>query len=389
MKIGIDALSFYCPRYYLDLRVLAEARGVDANKYIKGLGQERMAVAPPDEDIVTMAASAGLPLVEEDADAIDTVLFATESGIDQSKAAAIYAHNLLSLPSNCRAAELKQACYSATIGLRMAAGLVAARPERKILVLAADIARYGLGARGEPTQGAGAVAMLVSANPRLLALDDACGCVTQDVMDFWRPNYMDTALVDGHYSTKVYLETLLKGWEQYRVDGGYAFDELSSFCYHLPFTRMAVKAHHLLAREYGPAALDSDTLDAGIADSLTYNRVTGNTYSASLYEGLCSLLDHRAAELEDRPVGLFSYGSGCVAEFFSGTVQGGCSTRVRSREHNALLDNRVALSIEEYEAFYTFQETRDGSKQTLPVNSTGPFRLAAIEDHKRIYKRSC
>jgi hydroxymethylglutaryl-CoA synthase len=64
-------------------------RGVDYNKYAVGIGQEKMALPPPDEDIVTLAAGAALPMLERRGrpDDIELLLFATESGIDQSKAA--------------------------------------------------------------------------------------------------------------------------------------------------------------------------------------------------------------------------------------------------------------------------------------------------------------
>ena len=82
LPTGIDRLSFYTPRYCLDLKLLAAARGVKWEKYTVGLGQELMAVPPPDEDIVTMAASAAKPILDEvGRDDIELVLFATESGV--------------------------------------------------------------------------------------------------------------------------------------------------------------------------------------------------------------------------------------------------------------------------------------------------------------------
>ncbi len=140
MKIGIDLISFHTPSYVLDLRTLAEKRGVDPDKFVIGIGQERMAVVPPDQDIVTLAANAALPLLEKAGrDNIELVIFATESGVDQSKAAACFCQGLLQLPSNCRCIEVKEACYGATASLRMAAAMVAARPHTRALVLAADI----------------------------------------------------------------------------------------------------------------------------------------------------------------------------------------------------------------------------------------------------------
>ena len=41
MKLGIDAISFYIPHYYLDLADLARARGVDSDKYYVGFGDKR------------------------------------------------------------------------------------------------------------------------------------------------------------------------------------------------------------------------------------------------------------------------------------------------------------------------------------------------------------
>ena len=85
MKAGIESLGFYVPHYFLDLASLAELRGIDRDKFYVGIGQERMAIPAPDEDVVTMAANASTRALRNvDCDAIDTVIFATESGIDQS-----------------------------------------------------------------------------------------------------------------------------------------------------------------------------------------------------------------------------------------------------------------------------------------------------------------
>ncbi len=111
MKVGIDQISFYTSQYFLDLKTLAEARGVDPEKFYTGIGQEKMSIPPPDEDIVTMAAGAANRLKELGAlEGIEALLFATESGIDQSKAAGMFVHGLLGLPERCRVVELKQAC---------------------------------------------------------------------------------------------------------------------------------------------------------------------------------------------------------------------------------------------------------------------------------------
>lgn len=387
IPVGIDAIRFYTPAYALDLPALARARGVDADKFLLGLGQEQMSMPPPDEDVVTMAASAAQPLIERDgADGLELLLFATETGVDQSKAAALFVHGLLELPARCRAIELKEACYAATAGLQLAAAWVAAHPGKRALIVAADIARYELRSPGEPTQGAGAVAMIVSAHPRLLALDPEAGYHAEDVMDFWRPNYRNEALVDGQYSTRVYLSSLLSAWDRYREASGRTLDDFAHCCFHLPFTRMAEKALQRLWRHEKRGELTSDELAHRLGGALAYNRRTGNTYAASLYEGLCSLLDHAPDSLGGRRVSLFSYGSGCMAEFFSGVVTPGFRSALFAGEHQAMLDGRTMLEVAQYEDMFNLALPADGGEHVFAQYRTGPFRLAGMSQHRRLYE---
>lgn len=387
MTTGIDLIGFQSSHYYLDLATLAEARGTDPDKYRVGIGQEKMAIPPPDEDVVTLGASAALPLVEQvDASKIELLLFATESGIDQSKAAGVFVHGLLGLPSRCRTVELKEACYSGTAGLQMACAWVERNPDKLALVIGADIARYDLGSPGEPTQGCGAVAMIVSSSPRILALDPECGLHTDDVMDFWRPNYRDQAIVDGKYSTRVYMQALAECWTHYHEVSGRAFGDHARFCFHLPFSRIAEKAVERLAKQNG-VALGPGDIQTLVQDSLRYNRIIGNSYTASLYVGLCSLLDHTEEDLGGKRIGLYSYGSGCMAELFSGVVQPGYREVLRTRDHLALLEGRSELTFRQYEDIFTLQFPEDGGDHSFAQYRTGPFRLTGVSQHKRLYER--
>ena len=381
-KIGIDKLSFYVPQHYMALETLAEKNGIDPAKFSRGIGQNKIALPAHDEDVVTMAAEAARAIVTtEDAEKIDTVLFATETGIDQSKAAGVYVHKLLDLPSNVRVVELKHACYSGTAGLQLAAGHVARKPDRKVLVIASDVSRYDVDSPAEATQGCGAVAMLVSADPRVLELDTATGCHSEDIMDFWRPNYRKTPLVDGKYSTVKYLHSLAHAWEDYVAQGGRAFNEMAQFCYHIPFTRMGVKAHGHLSN-LNQAQNDANLIEAG----MVYNREVGNCYAASLYLSLISMLENAEVDLTDRPVGMFSYGSGAVAEFFSAVVQPGYKDHLMVAHHRKLLEDRVALSYDEYLAFRHAPDPVDGSEAVMAQVARGRYRLARIHEHKRHYE---
>ncbi len=388
VKVGIDTLAIYTSRYALDLPVLARMRGMDPDKYQVGLGQQVMSVPPPGEDIVTMAANAATQALKDiDLNEIEMLLFATESGVDQSKSAGTSVHGLLGLPSRCRVVELKQACYSGTAAIQLALPYLRENPTKKILVIAADIARYGLKTVAESSQGAGAIALVLSAHPRILAFESEAGIVTEDVMDFWRPNYLHEALVDGKYSSKLYLVMLEKCWEQYQMLSGRGFLDHAYYCYHIPVPRLVEKAHHHLLKLTGYTHLPEEISSKQVNDSLDYGRNIGNSYSASLYIGLTSLLDLAEEDLTHKRIGFYSYGSGLVAEYFSGVVQPGYRDALHTAYHHELLTTRTSLTYDEYESFYTFNYVEDGSDQEIPVYDTGLFRLTKLHKHKRIYEK--
>jgi hydroxymethylglutaryl-CoA synthase len=385
MNVGIDLIHFSTSDYYLGLDVFAKEKHIDVDKYYIGIGQEKMSIAPPDEDVVSLAAKAAAPILQQiDPNQISAVLFATESGVDQSKSAGAFLHGLLKLSSRCRVVEFKHACYAGAAALQMATAMVRANPKEKILVVAADIAKYDVDTSGEATQGCGAVAMLITANPRIIAIEPGSGYHTEDVMDFWRPNQRTTALVDGKYSTKVYLNSLKQAWQHFTEETGRTFGDINHFCYHIPFTKMAEKAHQTLAKVAG-VKLTEEEFRAQTWPSQIYNRIVGNSYSASLFVGFCSLLDNLKENLENRRVSFFSYGSGCVAEFFTGLVQPGYQQVLMSASHQRQIDSRQPLSYAQYLAFY-HQVDDNVENIVFERLNKGPYRLAGIQDHKRYYE---
>lgn len=388
IKTGIDRIGFYTSHYYLSMASLANMRGVDVNKFHVGLGQFKMAVPAPDEDVVTMAANAAQSVLKEvDLSTIDTLLFATESGVDQSKSAGVFVHGLLELPSRCRVVELKQACYSATQALQMACAWVERHPTKKVLVIASDIARYGFNTSGESSQGCAAVAMLVTVNPRILAVEHEHGIYTDDVMDFWRPNYREEALVEGRYSTKVYLHALDQAWQDYASMSGRQFSDHNYFLYHTPVPRLVEKAHKQLSDRAGGIKLPAEEVALQLKDALHYGREVGNSYSAALYVSLISLLDNTEEDLSKKRIGFYSYGSGCVAEYFSGVVQPDYQKQLLTARHQKMLASRQVLTGKEYEQFFEARLPADGTPMQLPEHHTGAFRLEGIENHKRLYKK--
>ncbi len=379
LQIGIDKISFYIPNIYLDLKTLAKARDVDYAKYKDGLLIEKMSIAPLYEDIITMAANASLHfLTPEDIAAIDTVLFTTESGLDYSKAAATHLISILGLHNNIRAIEMKQACYSTAAALYFAKGHILQNPEAKVLVLSADIAKYGLGAGGEPTQGAGATAMLISKNARILTLDNATSVYAEDVYDFWRPDGSDYAYVDGQYSNEIYQKIFLKTYNGYLAKTNKTLDDFAALTFHIPYAKLGLKTLRLIANE-----ADNKSLFTNFAESVIYNKQIGNIYTGSLFLSLISLLENANLAVNAK-IGIYAYGSGAVGEFFSGTLVDGYQEHLYKDIHRELLTNRTPLTISEYETLMTTKVQNDTE---LPTNHASNVQLVAIQNYKRIYKR--
>ncbi|MFK8031744.1 MAG: hydroxymethylglutaryl-CoA synthase family protein [Gammaproteobacteria bacterium] len=408
-RVGIDAMGFNGAQCYIDMVDLATARDVDPAKFTVGIGQKQMSVATPCEDTVSMAALAGRKALEAfdiDPSEIGTLIIGTETGIDHSKPASVYVHELLGLPSNCRQFETKHACYGATAGLTSAADwILSGRARgRKALIIASDIARYGIGTPGEPTQGAGAVAMVVSENPRLFELDMTCiGDYSTQVMDFWRPLYSKYAFADGHYSIDCYLEALTHSI----ADAQSVSDDHSRFSpgnlaacfYHVPFVKMARKAHTCFMEQHMSRTLDlkdatdkqifTESYGEQVAPWLSVNAQVGNIYTGSLFLSMIDFISQNNPELENREISLFSYGSGCGSSYILGRVVEGAMNYAEAINPREDLDKRVKLTIEEYEHIIALAEEIDMNEGLAPDparwNLKGDIFYLGTNNHSRQY----
>ena len=137
IKIGIDKIGFAMPKYFLDIRDLAIGRNENENKFVKGLMQSEMSVAPVTEDIVSLGASAAEQILdEEDKKNIEMIIVGTESSVDQSKASAVFIHHLLDIQPFARSVEIKEACYGATAALSFAKNYIEKNKNASVLVIA-------------------------------------------------------------------------------------------------------------------------------------------------------------------------------------------------------------------------------------------------------------
>ncbi len=393
-KVGIDKLSVYLPHFYLEMDELAKARGTEVEKYTIGIGQSKMAVPTIQEDIIALGANAAnLILNDEDKAAIDQVIFATESSFDFSKAASTYIHELLNIQPFAKSFEIKEACYAATAALQLACDYVRLRPDRKVLVISADESRYGLETTGEPTQGAGAIAMLISANPQIFAIDMDSISITDNQFDFWRPSYSEFAMVNGKYSAELYQDIFNRVMTQFEATQPEELRQLKAMTFHLPFTKMGKKALNSYAALERSVFSKDDKEELlshwqnRFEKSAHLNREVGNIYTGSLFLSFLSLLLFAEDIQSGDKVGLFSYGSGAVAELLTGTIQDQYLNALNKESVIQHFNKRESLTIEQYEEIYNELIPEDDKKSIIPDSTREEgFYLAEVDAHRRYYK---
>lgn len=394
MSSGIDALGFAVPDSFLALEDLAVARGVPPEKYLEGIGTLAMAVPGPEDDTVTLATRAAADALARgnvDPSEIGMLIVGTETAVDHSKPVASFVQGMLQLPRECRVFETKHACFGGTAGLMASLDWIDAGRARgkKALVVCADIARYGLRTPGEPTQGAGAVALVVSHEPRVLRIDaGTTGSYANDVLDFWRPLDSKDAYVDGRYSVECYLDAVRGTYRSYRSRARREhetglFSRFEAMLYHVPYGKMARKAHAALRAEDGDTTPD-ESFSTLVAPSLRVPARVGNVYTGSLYLALLGLVAEEGDRLADANVSLFSYGSGSCAELFTGTVVPGARAHVRDVPE--VLEKRTRLDVATYERIFAERDLRE-KRQASPTESerSRAPRFMGSHEGKRIY----
>jgi polyketide biosynthesis 3-hydroxy-3-methylglutaryl-CoA synthase-like enzyme PksG len=365
--VGIEAMNVFAGTAFLDVYKLAKHRKLDTSRFENLLMKEKT-VALPYEDPITYGVNAAKPIIDaltpEEKDRIEMVITCSESAFDFGKSMSTYCHDLLGLNRNCRLFELKNACYSGVAGFQMAVNFILSQtsPGAKVLVIATDISRFMVEEGGdalsadwsfaEPSNGSGAVAMLVSDQPHVFQVDvGANGYYGYEVMDTCRPS-IDSDAGDADLSLLSYLDCCENAFLEYqkRVEGADFSKSFNYMAYHTPFGGMVKGAHRNMMRKMvkaKPKEIEQD-FEERVLPGLSYCQLVGNIMGATTMLSLASTIVHGNFDVPKR-IGLFSYGSGCCSEFFSGIARKEGQERLRALNIQQQLDNRYELSMEEYD----------------------------------------
>jgi hydroxymethylglutaryl-CoA synthase len=423
MPIGIDDMACFIPKLYLDIKDLAIQRDISYEKLAHGLGLYKMSLPDVHEDAATMAAEAVAELIERnqlDPRRIGRLYFGTESALDMAKPTGTYTIEMLEqrfAPQygkgcfrHCDVLDMTFACIGAVDALHNTIDWVASNPDQIGIVVAGDVAKYELGSTGEYTQGAGAVAMLVKAHPRLLAVRNLFGVATESVHDFFKPRrekFTETPVFDGQYSNWCFQNRMNEALDDFRqkaiASGLFRADQYKALSerwarliFHLPYAfharRMFVERYlnelklsgkwdnfakaNQLSEPKNEQFSDTKAYEkayAGFLKSLSESKKyklfvaeklekaqrasqeTGNLYTGSILMALMSTLECDLQEgkpLNGKRLGFVAYGSGSKSKVFEGTLQPGWEQVAQNFGVFKKLSQRRALHYEQYEKLH-------------------------------------
>ena len=414
MKVGIDSIAFDIPKLYLPITTLVENRNIEADKLIKGLGLHKMSFLDVHQDVVTLASNAALKLIQQEnlnPAEINRIYVGTESGIDSSKPVASYVLSNLEMLfgeasfRNCDVVDLTFACIGAIDALQNCMDYIRLNPTKKAIVIASDNAKYDLNSTGEYTQGAGSLAMLITANPRVLSFSKEVGVATEGVFDFFKPRryfykeqalqlennpewngvleneiavYKEQPVFDGQYSNQCYINRITEAYEHYKSESnqiGKLYENWSNILMHLPYCFQgrrtfieifAKENSQLLESQLGETAKDkikalakSPEYLALVNDKILPSEIAsgqvGNIYAGSIFLGLVSTLCYHFQQKSDLTNGRFgfvAYGSGSKSKVFEAEISEHWKTVIEKVTLFETLESCTAIDFTAYEKLH-------------------------------------
>ena len=268
-RIGISGLAAYIPPFRVWLEDWCQWSDNHWPKIREVVGRS-FRLRSPDQSVYTMAATAVMRLIEQydvDPARVKFLGLGTESSTDNSAGAiiikgmvdqALTAQGKPPIARSCEVPEFKHACLGGVYGMKSAIRHLALDGAGgQAIVVCADIAEYQRGSSGEPTQGAGAVAMLLEENPTLAAVDLVNSGSASDyrIMDFRKPmlrfcgqdrseshQVQDFPVFNGKYSTTCYIDETLHAlndmYEKRGLDAADYLRSLETVFLHRPYRRM-------------------------------------------------------------------------------------------------------------------------------------------------------
>lgn len=152
------------------------------------------------------------------------------------------------------------------------------------------------------------------------------------------------------------------------------------------------------------ASIGQEQYDASVGPTNHFSQNIGNSYTAALWTNLLSTVDKLGSSLNDKRLGMFSYGSGALATMFAmDAVESPSAAKVnpkftlsgiqKTANISARLAARKQCTPEEFTAALDSREQSYGKNAFVPTGSidnvpSGAWYLKEVNaDHTRVYDR--
>jgi hydroxymethylglutaryl-CoA synthase len=368
------------------------------------------------QDTVVFGANALTKLIQDNdinLNEIARIYVGTESAIDSSKPISSFLVALMeqkfgeNILSECDVVDFTFACIGGVDALQNCIDFVTLNPTKKAIVVTTDFAKYDLNSTGEYTQGAGAVAMLITSNPRIIAFENHWATSTKGVFDFFKPYrtiskqqitgnttneswfenleseieiHKDQPVFDGQYSNQCYMDRTKDAYFSFKKIKNTTetvYDSWESIVMHLPY---AFQGRRMLSEIYALDASNkiiseeengteyqnklkevskSDTYRDFVTQKLQPAEIAssliGNLYTGSIFMGFLSTLAHfhdNKMEISNKKFGFLAYGSGSKSKVFEGTIQAEWKSAIANVNLFETLEKSIEIDFETYEKLH-------------------------------------
>ena len=297
----------------------------------------------------------------------------TETLVDKSKSTKTILMDLFPAENtDIEGATIINACYGGTAALLNAFSWVESSgwDGRYAIVVAADIATYARGP-ARPTCGCGAVALLIGRDAPIAFDPKFRATHASNTWDFFKPDHtVEYPVVDGAHSQLCYYRALEDCYMRFcaKMESSFTAETPDYFCFHAPYNKLVQKSYGrlflcdarrhyqtqnghtngvntqnghattntpspLLEKEawltmpmeetYSDKELEgvlkkcsAAAYQQRLADANYVSQWVGNTYTASVFLGMASLMDRKKDMSPGQSIVVFSYGSGALATMY-------------------------------------------------------------------------
>lgn len=413
--IGIDTMSFYVPENRVLICDIIEHRKKESQKLFEILSrgqittqQVAIRITRLWQDAVTLATQSTMSMLKDNTINLDMLRYlvsATETPVDTSKPNASYMLGILkqagiNIPQNIVTYQTQHACAGGSISLLQVSSLIstAAVQNSSAIITMSDISHYEVPSNAEVTQGAGAVSILVSKNPRLLEIDIAhVGHSSECVDDFFRAINVSAASVKGRFSMQCYINACYESFKDYAKQRGASVDQIIDesdyLVFHAPFKSMATIAlTHILKKHLSksPEQIAKILHDKHLETASDIIKDLGNTYTAATYFSLGYLLSEQykalGNDISGKKILIISYGAGNTSLVFQATLAPSAGDIIRSWNLSQQMEEYTKIDFETYKYWCSHAEPEGNSCVITSNRAEKQVYLSHIrDDNYRIY----